>query len=92
MLLLRSFLCDPPTFFLTGCEFGLMTARRNGLYWNRLKGDGMKARLTLRAGQEGTRKLVEQYTVELIEEDVPWFPHQGRVSRHTVLRDLYRCR
>lgn len=65
----------------------------------------MKARLTLRAGQAGTRKLVEKYgdrlvyvryrydaerrrrikTVELVEEEVPWLPHQGRVSRQTVV-------
>ncbi len=65
----------------------------------------MKARLTLRAGQEGTRKLVEKYgdrliyvryrydaarrrrikTVELVEEEVPWLPSQGRVSRQTVV-------
>jgi len=69
------------------------------------QGGGMKARLTLRAGQEGTRKLVEKYgdrlvyvryrydavrkrrvkTVELIEEEVPWLPNQGRLSRHSVV-------
>ena len=63
----------------------------------------MKARLTLRPGQDGTRKLVEKYgdrllyvryrydpvrkrrvkTVELIEEEVPWLPEHGRLSRKT---------
>ncbi|MDY0096128.1 MAG: hypothetical protein RBT80_25805 [Candidatus Vecturithrix sp.] len=65
----------------------------------------MKARLTLKPGQDGTRKLVEKYgdrllyvryrydanrkrrvkTVELIEEEVPWLPEHGRLSRKTVV-------